>query len=85
MCNKTQSILSIDTTGCLVNFPMVTKLIIVNNCLQFISVNFNIIVVYNKVTDCGALGSRDLCLFSKHILKLLASLYFETHNSVSTL
>ena len=69
MCNKTQSILSIDTTGCLVNVPMVTKLIIVNNCLQFILVNFNIIVVYNKVTDCGALGSRDLCLFSKHILK----------------
>ena len=73
-------------TGCLVNFPMVTKLIIiVNNCLQFISVNFNIIVVYNKVTDCGALESRDLCLFSKHILKSCLPRFILTHNFVATL
>ena len=48
---------------------MVSKLISVNNCLQFLSINFNIIVVYNKVTDCGALESRDLRLLLKHISK----------------
>ena len=75
-------IVIIYTTGCLVKFPVATNLIIVNNCLQISSINFNIIVVFNKVTDCGALESRDLRLFSKHILKSCLPRFILRHTTL---